>query len=414
LEHLNPMRAVPFNELDQLITTFDEAYKVSHDEAYKLFASTRLEPPQDLPADPFSPEYRAAFLELYKRLSNKTEYHVSNEACDFDIDERVVRPFPYYTKSLNLASVHYTLMGKLFEVLDVPPGADILECGFGWGNTTLALSMLGFNVTAIDIEGRFCELVRRRADAAQAPVTIINDDFLWVERTDQTFDAVIFFECFHHCWEFERLLIALHKVLKPGGKIYFAAEPINNDFTVPWGVRLDGESLFVARKAGWMELGFRSDFFDELLSRTGWLGTCLFPHFWVAQEKAEALVFHAADPRLSSQCGSRSGDTFEISNEGSSDAYGLFGPYVTLPTGKFRLDLDLLATAEFAGNVTFDICCNGGQVLYSDQLAYAKLQDGKVQVDFAVEKRAEDLEVRLLVPGGFRGRFHQLSLLSLA
>jgi 2-polyprenyl-3-methyl-5-hydroxy-6-metoxy-1,4-benzoquinol methylase len=277
------MREVPFAELDELIKHFDQGYLVSHDEAYKRFAEVRLLPPTDLPADPFSPEYAARYMDLYKKISERSKYTVQNERSEFDVEALSLRPYPYFTKSLKRASQHYTLMGKLMEILDVKEGGSILECGFGWGNTTLALAMLGFNITALDIEERYCEVVNRRAKLLKVDnIKTVNSDFLWVEHTEEQYDAVIFFESFHHCWEFERLLRALHRVVKPGGKIYFGAEPINEDFTVPWGVRLDGESLFVARRAGWMELGFHSDFFDELLTRTGWRGEWVYPHFWVA------------------------------------------------------------------------------------------------------------------------------------
>ena len=74
----------------------------------------------------------------------------------------------------------------------------------------------------------------------------------------------------------------MHKILKPKGEIYFAAEPITNIFPLPWTLRLDGESLFVIRKHGWMELGFRADFFSELLNKTGWDGECMEEGFWKA------------------------------------------------------------------------------------------------------------------------------------
>ena len=68
-------------------------------------------------------------------------------------------------------------------------------------------------------------------------LTLINDDFMWVEKAQQQFDAVLFFESFHHCWEFERLLTGLHRVLRPGGKIFFGAEPISHPESVIGGMK---------------------------------------------------------------------------------------------------------------------------------------------------------------------------------
>ena len=411
------MPAVKFSELDNLLKYFDEGYETSHDEAYRRFSESHLLPPDDLPNDPFSKQYAARYLDLYKKISSRAEYSPQNERSEFNVDELTYRPFPYFTKSLKLAAQHYTLIGKLLEIMDIKERSSILECGFGWGNTTLALAMLGHDVTAVDIEERYCELVRRRAEMLHVDnITLVNSDFLWVETTEKKFDAIVFFESFHHCWEFERLLRALHRVLRPGGKIYFGAEPINTDFTVPWGVRLDGESLWVARRAGWMELGFHSDFFEELLSRTGWLGRCIHPHFWVAASKSDPILILATDTRLMSQVGHKENGGIQIKAPGGEKNrhVALYGPYIDLPKGKYRAELEIVVTSQNAQGATVDVCCSGGQVeLYSRSCAAEELMGGLISMDFATDQRAYGLEVRLFVPGGFTGSIKQLSLLAL-
>jgi ubiquinone/menaquinone biosynthesis C-methylase UbiE len=375
-----------------------------------------VSPPDDLPRDPFSKEYAARYLDLYKQISTRTAYTVQNERASFDVDAFTLRPFPYFTKSLKLAALHYTLIGKLMEIIEVKENSTILELGFGWGNTTLAFAMLGHRVTAVDIEERYCELVRRRAKMLSVDLEIINADYLWVETTDKRFDAICFFESFHHCWEFERLLRALHRVLLPGGKVYFGAEPINTDFVVPWGVRLDGESLYVARKWGWMELGFHSDFFRELLSRTGWLGTCAHPHFWVATSKSDPIVISASDPRLMSQIGTKEGAFLNVEAPGGRRHrhFAVFGPYLNLPKGNYRAEFKLAAKEPWLEGTTFDVCCSRGKVeLYSRRCTADEMATGYIRGEFSLTQGVEDLEVRLLVPGGFAGSIEHLSLLAL-
>src|SRR5258706_8733578 len=143
------MSVVPISELDNLLKYFDEGYESSHDEAYRRFSEHHVSPPDDLPTDPFSEAYAARYLELYKKISTRPSYSTQNERSSFNVDEFILRPFPYYTKSLKLAALHYTLMGKLMEIMEVKENSNILEFGFGWGNTTLALAMLGHNVTAV-------------------------------------------------------------------------------------------------------------------------------------------------------------------------------------------------------------------------------------------------------------------------
>jgi SAM-dependent methyltransferase len=400
------MKTWAIEELDDLMAHFDEGYAVSHDEAYRRFAANSAQPPSDLPEDPFDPAYRARYMEIYKTISTRAEYVVSNEGCDFNIDQLVQRPFPYFTGSSKLAGLHFTLMGKLLEVLDVPSGGSILECGFGSGNTTLALAMLGYRVTALDIEAKWCELVRRRAEIHNADVCLINNDYLWVETATEKFDAVVFFESFHHCWEFERLLNALHRVLKPGGKIYFAAEPINDHFTVPWGVRLDGESLLVARRNGWMELGFRSDYFEELLRRTGWRGHCVHPHFWVASPSDEPMTIAASDPRLTSQVGGLVGNVIEFAAPTDSGGYAVYGPYITLPAGSYTAEL--VIETHTKGRLLMDVVSDGGALIAASEVA---VNGGALiaSCDFALDRTTDLIEARLFVPPRFAGSVSGLS-----
>lgn len=275
-------QSVGLEEIDTLLEYFDEGYAISHDEAYRRFSKFAVTHPANLPHDPYSSEYRGIYMDIYKNISGRDQYTSSNEGSIFDVSQMAKRPYPYFTQSTALAGTHYGQMARLLSIMELQPNARILDCGFGSGNTTVALAMLGFNVTAVDVESKYCSALKIRADAHDVKISIINDDYFWIENAGQKFDAIVFFESFHHCWEFERLLKSLHRVVAPGGKIYFAAEPIDDHFPVPWGVRLDGESLFVARRNGWMELGFRSSYFQELLARTGWKGNPVQPNFWVA------------------------------------------------------------------------------------------------------------------------------------
>ena len=276
--------------------------------------------------------------------------------------------------------------------------------GVGWGNTTLTLGMLGFNMTALDIEERYLEVIRLRSELHDTPnIKCVHSDFLWVERTDQTFDAVIFFESFHHCHDFERLLLGLHRVLKPGGKIYFAAEPINREFKTPWCVRLDGQSLLVARQNGWMELGFHSDFFAELLRRTGWTGTeDVHPHFWTARRTADPIVIAATDPRIGSFSGVRVNGHLEVAMPGAPGerGYAVFGPGIALPAGKYRGEI-VMRDADLQ-DVVIDVCGDQGRTIVATGAG--------ATIDFELDRSVRDVEVRLIVPGGFSATIERLTI----
>jgi hypothetical protein len=80
----------------------------------------------------------------------------------------------------------------------------------------------------------------------------------------------------------------LHNVLRPGGKVFFAAEPIDDSFPVPWGLRLDGESLWAIRRNGWLELGYQESYFVRTLHHLGWVS-----HKHVSPATHLAVIFEA-------------------------------------------------------------------------------------------------------------------------
>ncbi len=102
-------------------------------------------------------------------------------------------------------------------------------------------------------------------------IEAFKEDFQFVHKTDRQWDAVVFFECFHHCADHHALIKGLDKIVAPNGKIIFAAEPILDEFPMPWGLRLDGESLWAIRNFGWCELGFQETYFRQLMEKHGWL-----------------------------------------------------------------------------------------------------------------------------------------------
>src|SRR5207302_7213627 len=132
-----------------------------------------------------------------------------------------------------------------------------VEFGPGWGTTTLNLSQMGYHVTAVDAEQDFIDLIAHRAAQLGQKINLVKSDMLEF-RSEQTFDAAVFFECFHHCSDHIQLLKNLQRLVNDDGVLAFAAEPIADApyFPFPWGLRLEGMSVWSIRKFGWLELGF--------------------------------------------------------------------------------------------------------------------------------------------------------------
>ena len=130
---------------------------------------------------------------------------------------------------------------------------------------TLAGAVLrGVDVSGVDIDAPSVEASRRQAEALDLPVELEQAPF-GEGFAGRRFDRIVFFEAFHHAWDFERLLERLHDRLEPGGRIVFCGEPIAPAPLVaipfPWGPRLDALSVLCMRRWGWMELGFQHEFF---------------------------------------------------------------------------------------------------------------------------------------------------------
>jgi SAM-dependent methyltransferase len=380
-----------------------------------LFATFRMDPPP-IPHDPFSPEYREAQMALYAEIAGRP-YSTANEVTAFDIDAAVAAPFPFSTRSCVTAGEHFQAMGMVLRQMALKPGSRVLEFGPGWGNTTLALARLGHKVTAVDIEPNFCELIRRRAARERVAVEVVNDDFLWVEGVPAgSFDAVLFFECFHHCADHLRLLSALRSVLAPGGAVFFGAEPIQPDFPAHWGLRLDGSSLWAIRKNGWLELGFRDDYFRDALARTGWTGRRIasadLP--WLSVWEARlgdtmARRWPAASPEIRTNVGQKRDRAIVFDGKPGT---GVFGPYASVPAGRWVARLIFRSRSTPAGKAKMDVSAGGGaETLVRRSATAAEIASSGylIELPFDTPKDLDGVEVRLFCekPGlmgrGFQG-----------
>lgn len=256
-------------ELDKKLNEVKEAWEVSDDAMRSVFSSFEMTYPTDMPSDPYSTDYSDRVFEMYRAISGRDLYEVANEHIDFPVDPN--RPFPYYTESPQTVGHQMMGIGFIITAMNLQPGSSVLDLGAGWGNTTIALARMGYDLMAVDVNESFANLIKQRAKALSLTIESVTGTFLDVDKLGRTFDAVLFYESFHHCSNHRELLSKLVDVLKPGGKLFFASEPITDSFPVPWGIRMDGESLWAIRHNGWFELGFQESYFVRTLLRHGWL-----------------------------------------------------------------------------------------------------------------------------------------------
>ena len=267
-------RTVALHELDGVLAQATALMGPAPDEARALLDGIVVALPTGPPEDAFSEAYREWTWDLYRAISGRADYDTAHEASPFDLAAALERPFPYQTGSLALVGRDLVARGHLLDCLADAVPADsglrrVVEFGPGWGNLTRDLVATGLDVTAVELDEKFCRLIEHRCDGP-GRIAVAQGDMLSFE-TEEPFDAAVFFESFHHCADHLAMLRRLHDIVRPGGAVLFAAEPIQN-LDYPWGPRLDGLSVWSSRTHGWLELGFDSAYFDRALARTGWSG----------------------------------------------------------------------------------------------------------------------------------------------
>ncbi len=218
-------------------------------------------------ADPVSPAYHDWVMATWREVTGRTSYSAaSDESFAVDPSVFLARPYPYNTGNAQEIAKYAGSVAWTIGQLDLAVGTTVVEYGSGWGHLALQLAMSGCNVTAVDLNLESVNLLRRRADAWNVPLCVDHGGFL--NYSGGPTDVAIFFEAFHHCDRPFELLDRVVATLSPNGRLVFIAEAVYDAYPVPWGVRLDGNAAFMARHAGWLELGFdRTFFLDQLTAR---------------------------------------------------------------------------------------------------------------------------------------------------
>jgi len=223
-------------------------------------------------AEPNSDEFLNFQLDLWRIVSGRSRY----DAVECETNEHIAleasiqSTYPFSSRHPEEVGSYFFGVANIVHKLPVPVGSRIVEFGVGYGHLTRMLANMGYDVEAVDIENRFLDLLSDLALPGAQPIKVRHAGFVDADYEPDSVDAFIFFECFHHCLDFARLIRQMRRALKPGGCIIFAAEPFYDDwFDFPWGVRLDGHAVWAIRNSGWMELGFRKSYIADFLMQEG-------------------------------------------------------------------------------------------------------------------------------------------------
>ncbi len=203
----------------------------------------------------------------------------------------------YGAGDAHFSGEHLSAMGHILMRSGIGRGAVALEYGAGCGLAALAFAQTGVNVHTVDVSSAFTGFVSRLAAHHGASITAHKAEFGFNPLgQDGAYDLIYFYESFHHCLEFQKVIPKLRKMLKPGGSVLLAGEPIFDEqcegMPYPWGIRLDWENVAIMRIRGWMELGFQRDYLVEEFAKAG------FRHEYFPDERtgfAKIYKFTAVD-----------------------------------------------------------------------------------------------------------------------
>ena len=125
----------------------------------------------------------------------------------------------------------------------------------------------------------------------------------------------------------------------------------------------------------------------------------------------DAIVISGADRRLESEIETGRDNELHFKSAADVDRYAVYGPYLALPKGRYRIELALTVDARAAGMPRIELCHSGARVRLYDRPCFEwELARGVIRVSYPFEQPVENLEVRLRVPNGFAGSIRQLSL----
>lgn len=105
-----------------------------------------------------------------------------------------------------------------------PSHSQILDAGCGQGDLSLFLASLGFKVIAVDLSDVAIARLRKKAEALDLADRITGQvcSLESIPINEGSVDAIIGFASLHHFIKYEDVSAELHRVLRPGGRAYFA------------------------------------------------------------------------------------------------------------------------------------------------------------------------------------------------
>lgn len=413
------------DDLDDLVAKASTELGLGHPDVLALLPiALEYSTVVDQSLDPFSPEYYAQQLALYEEIAGRPLDQATGELTPLDVDSLARHANPMGSDSVAFISDHVRSISTMLSLACLRPRARVLDMGAGHGLASEIYAFSGCEVHAVDIDPGSTELglVRARARGLAVERSVLNYDDVASLPLDG-FDAAFFFQSLHHCLQPWRLIGDLAGKLADDAVIGFTGEPLQTHWWRHWGLRLDTESLYVARRFGWFESGWSHEFIRECFARNGFelrffvIGGESGREVGVASRnpaRLEPVLAQAAFlglPELGkpghelvgflSQIGVRTVDAVLATRAGHTGGYLCFGPYKPARAGRYTTEIRCAHTAGGPGTVLFDIASRQGtDVHLKERLAVPAGESRSFKFTFRLPADVVDIELRVLVAAG--------------
>lgn len=389
---------------------------------------------QDL--SPYSQEYYDQQLGLYKEISGRELNQQDGELHPIDLSSLISAANPIGLTSVENAAEHVRSLSTMLSLSSLSGSPRVLDMGAGHGLSSEIFAFSGCKVHAVDIDPALGQLSRTRAAARNLDILRSDLNFDDISSiSNNTYEAAYFFQSLHHCLRPWELIDCLKEKLTSSGIIGFVGEPINTHWWKHWGIRLDEESLFVAREHGWFESGWSHDFIRDCFARCGMelkfytgghaggeIGIATRSTTRAAEVAAKAQLLGLKETILNTQAlwvdqrrylslvGSPSTLLGLEAFEQDIDAEGvlLYGPYIDLEAGSYEFSLllkPLNCVESVQSQLNIDVVYSlGASCLYEEAFRHSDLSDGQLIVRrFHIDEPIKNLEVRASIagPGGW-------------
>lgn len=269
-----PPKTFTIEQIDEVAAAFQRQDRAAFDGAV-------LELPDwfDLAADPDGDAHREQIMRLWREITLRRQYDATfdedtPEVADLDF---IRRPAFYATGDATIAGGHIMAIGHALLRSGVREGSRVLEYGAGFGQTALAFARLGATVDTVDVNPAFCRGVNALGEHYQVALKAHGGTFgIDPGGKPHGYDLIFFYESFHHCADAASLAQQMRSMLRPGGCVLLAGEPIfataTREMPYAWGFRLDWENIAIMRLRGWLELGYQESYLMTLFEAAGFKG----------------------------------------------------------------------------------------------------------------------------------------------